>query len=120
MTESQMEDIYSQLNTLTQKVNSLELLTGTIGTSQAAIAQIYSRLDTFAETTSNNFTQVTQRFDSIENRLSRIESTQSNHGEALGLHSQVLNNHTQVLNSHTELLNAILDILRDRNGGSGL
>ena len=45
MTESQIEDIYSRLNTLTQKVNNLELLTGTIGTSQAAIAQIYSRLD---------------------------------------------------------------------------
>ncbi len=47
----------------TQKVNSLELLIGAMGTSQVAIAQIYNRLDTFAETTSDNFVQVTGRFD---------------------------------------------------------
>ena len=45
MTESQIDDIYSRLNILTQKVNNLELLTGTIDTNQAAITQIYSSLD---------------------------------------------------------------------------
>lgn len=92
MTESQIEDIYSRLNTLTQKVNSLELLTGTIGTSQAAIAQIYSRLDNFAETTNNNFAQISRRFD-------RIETVQAEQSQQLA---------------------EILRILRDRNGGSGL
>jgi len=92
MTESQIEDIYSRLNTLTQKVNSLELLTGTIGTSQAAIAQIYNRLDTFAETTNNNFAQISGRFD-------RVEAVQAEQSQQLA---------------------EILRILRDRNGGSSL
>ncbi|MEH2373454.1 hypothetical protein [Nostoc sp.] len=87
-----MEDIYSRFNTLTQKVNSLELLTGTIGTSQAAIAQIYSRLDTFAETTNSNFAQISQRFDCVET----------------------------VQAEHSQQFAEILRILRDRNGGSGL
>jgi uncharacterized phage-like protein YoqJ len=42
MTDQQIQDIYSRLDTLTQKVSSLELLTGTIGTSQVAIAQLLS------------------------------------------------------------------------------
>jgi hypothetical protein len=40
MTDQQIQDIYSRLDNLTQKVSSLELLTGTIGTSQVAIAQL--------------------------------------------------------------------------------
>jgi hypothetical protein len=40
MTEAQIQDIYSRLDSLTTEVNSLKLLTGTIGTSQVAIAQI--------------------------------------------------------------------------------
>lgn len=40
MTEAQIQDIYSRLDSLTSEVNSLKLLTGTIGTSQVAIAQI--------------------------------------------------------------------------------
>ncbi|MBD2511768.1 MULTISPECIES: hypothetical protein [unclassified Nostoc] len=40
MTEAQIQDIYSRLDTLTAEVNSLKLLTGTIGTSQVAISQI--------------------------------------------------------------------------------
>ncbi|MBN3905074.1 MAG: hypothetical protein HWQ35_00345 [Nostoc sp. NMS1] len=42
MTDQQIQDIYSRLDTLNQKVSSLELLTGTIGTSQVAIAQLLS------------------------------------------------------------------------------
>ncbi len=38
MTESQIQDIYSRLDTLESEVNSLKLLTGTIGTSQVAIS----------------------------------------------------------------------------------
>ena len=40
MTEAQIQDIYSRLDTLTAEVNSLNLLTGTIGTSQVPISQI--------------------------------------------------------------------------------
>ncbi|MEH2167437.1 MAG: hypothetical protein V7K41_12335 [Nostoc sp.] len=99
MTESQIEDIYSRLNTLTQKVNNLELLTGTIGTSQVAIAQIYSRLDNFAEATNSNFAQISQRFDRVETRFDRVETIQAEQSQQLA---------------------EILRILRDRNGGSGL
>ncbi|MCC5638586.1 hypothetical protein LC593_22680 [Nostoc sp. CHAB 5844] len=99
MTEAQIEDINSRLDALTQRVNSLELLTGTIGTSQAAIAQIYSRLDRFAETTNSNFEQVTRRFD-------RIEQTQATHSAQL--------------NNLEANVGEILRILRDRNGGTGI
>ncbi|WP_375477265.1 hypothetical protein [uncultured Nostoc sp.] len=37
MTEAQIQDIYSRLDSLTSEVNSLKLLTGTIGTSQVAM-----------------------------------------------------------------------------------
>ncbi|MBD2595994.1 hypothetical protein H6G74_16900 [Nostoc spongiaeforme FACHB-130] len=40
MTQAQIDDINSRLDALAQRVSSLELLTGTIGTSQVAIAQI--------------------------------------------------------------------------------
>ena len=40
MTDAQIQDIYTRLDSLTSEVNSLKLLTGTIGTSQVAIAQI--------------------------------------------------------------------------------
>jgi tetrahydromethanopterin S-methyltransferase subunit G len=105
MTEAQIQDIYRRLGTLEQEVSNIKLITGTVGTSQAAIAQIYTRLDTFVETTNSNFVQVTQRFDRIEGRLERVEAVQANH--------------TEILTSHTEMLNEILRILRDRNGGSG-
>ncbi len=100
------ENINARLDALTQRVNSLELLTGTLGTSQVAIAQIYSRLDNFADTTNDNFGQISERFDRVEGRLERVEATQAQH--------------TEVLASHTQLLNEILRILRERNGGSGI
>lgn len=106
MTDTQIQDIYARLDSLTSEVNSLKLLTGAIGTSQVAIAQIYDRLDTFAETTSNNFAQVTGRFDRIEGRLERIENSQLRHSNQL--------DNLQVN------VDEILRILRDRNGGSGL
>jgi len=106
MTESQIEDIYSRLNTLTQKVNNIELLTGTIGTSQAAIAQIYSRLDTFAETTNSNFAQISRRFDRVEARFDRVEA-RFDHVET-------------VQAEQSQQLTEILRILRDRNGGTSI
>jgi ABC-type transporter Mla subunit MlaD len=99
MTEAQIQDIYSPLDSLTSEVNSLKLLTGTIGTSQAAIAQIYSRLDTFAETTNSNFAQISRRFDRVEARFDHVETVQAEQSQQLA---------------------EILRILRDRNGGSGL
>lgn len=88
MTQAQIEDIYRRLDSLTAEVNSLKLLTGTIGTTQVALTQILN--------------------------------TQSTH-------TQVLNNHTELLNAHTTdltqintKLDRILEILGDRNGGSGL
>lgn len=81
MTEAQIQDIYSRLDTLTQKVSSLELLTGTIGTSQVAIAQLLT-----------------------------VQSQ----------HTQILNSHTVKLDEQSKKLDQILELLRDRNGGSGL
>lgn len=113
MTEAQIEDIYSRLDSLTSEVNSLKLLTGTIGTSQAAIAQIYSRLDTFAETTNSNFAQISRRFDRIENRFDGVEArfdrieTRFERVETIQA-------------EQSQQLAEILRILRDRNGGSGL
>lgn len=106
MTEAQIQDIYSRLDSLTSEVNSLKLLTGTIGTSQAAIAQIYSRLDTFAETTNSNFAQISRRFDGVEARFDRME-TRFDRVET-------------VQAEQSQQLTEILRILRDRNGGSGL
>jgi ABC-type transporter Mla subunit MlaD len=106
MSEAQIEDIYSRLNTLTQKVNNLELLAGTIGTSQAAIAQIYSRLDTFAGTTNTNFAQISRRFDRAEERLDRVEAR--------------LDRIEIVQSQQSQQLSEILQILRDRNGGTSI
>lgn len=94
-----LEELTRRIATLETEVNSLKAQVGTIGTSQAAIAQIYTRLDNFAEVTNNNFEQVTRRFDRVENRLQGIEQTQA---------------------SQSAQLSEILRILRDRNGGSGI
>lgn len=94
-----IEELNRRIATLETEVNSLKVQMGIVGTSQAAIAQIYSRLDNFAEVTNNNFEQVTRRFDRVENRLQGIEQTQA---------------------SQSAQLSEILRILRDRNGGSGV
>lgn len=60
--------------------------------SQVAIAQVYSRLDTFGETTNSNFAQISQRFDHVET----VQAEQS------------------------QQLTEILQMLCDRNAGSGL
>ncbi|MBD2303612.1 hypothetical protein [Nostoc sp. FACHB-190] len=64
MTDAQLEDINSRLDALTQRVGSLELLTGTIGTSQVAIAQI---LNTQAE-----HTQILNAHTQLLNEILRI------------------------------------------------
>lgn len=99
MTETQLEALNRRIATLETEVNSLKTQMGIVGTSQAAIAQIYTRLDNFAEVTNRNFEQVSRRFE-------RIERTQVVHSAQL--------NDLQVGVSQ------ILEILRDRNGGSGL
>jgi ABC-type Fe3+-citrate transport system substrate-binding protein len=85
---TEMQDIQRQLDNLTQRVASLELLTGTIGTSQVAIAQILNK--------------------------------QSEHTEILNRHTEDLAEIRSTQALQTQLLNQILQILRDRNGGSGL
>ncbi|MEA5504432.1 hypothetical protein VB735_15170 [Halotia wernerae UHCC 0503] len=110
MSEVQIQDIYRRLGTLEQEVSNIKLITGTVGTSQAAIAQIYTRLDTFVETTNSNFVQVTQRFDRIEGRLERLQTdTTARFNE--------VDNRLDALSSD---VGEILRILRDRNGGSGI
>ncbi|MCC5638744.1 hypothetical protein LC593_23495 [Nostoc sp. CHAB 5844] len=72
MSEVQIQEIYRRLSTLETEVNSLKAQVGGIGTSQAAIAQIYTRLDRFAEVTNSNLAQVTERFDRVEGKLDEI------------------------------------------------
>ncbi|MDJ0799716.1 MAG: hypothetical protein QNJ51_23375 [Calothrix sp. MO_167.B12] len=119
------ENINARLDALTQRVNSLEMLTGTYGTSQVAIAQIYSRLDSFAEATNNNFSQITQRFERVEGRLENVEGRLENvEGRLENVEGRLENveRRLEVIEliqaQHTELLNEILRILRERNGGS--
>lgn len=71
MTEAQIEEINSRLDVLTQRVNSLELLTGTIGTSQVAIAQI---LNTQTEHTQvlNSHTELLNAHTQLLNEILRI------------------------------------------------
>lgn len=71
MTEAQIQEINSRLDTLTQRVNSLELLTGTIGTSQVAIAQI---LNTQTEHTQvlNSHTELLNAHTQLLNEILRI------------------------------------------------
>ena len=95
MTEAQIEDIYSRLDSLTSEVNSLKLLTGTIGTSQVAIAQILN--------TQQEHTQIL-----------------NSHTQLLNSHTRLLNSHTADLTQLKSDVGEILRILRDRNGGSGL
>ncbi|MBW4558737.1 MAG: hypothetical protein KME59_22970 [Trichormus sp. ATA11-4-KO1] len=110
MSEAQIQEIYRRLGTLEQEVSNIKLITGTVGTSQAAIAQIYTRLDTFVEATNSNFVQVTQRFDRIEGRLERLQTdTTARFNE--------VDNRLDALSSD---VGEILRILRDRNGGSGI
>jgi uncharacterized small protein (DUF1192 family) len=99
MSDAQIQELDRRLTALTQEVNNLKAQMGVVGTSQAAIAQIYTRLDTFAEATNANFEQVSRRFE-------RIERTQVVHSAQL--------NDLQVGVAQ------ILEILRDHNGGSGL
>jgi len=95
MTEAQIQDIYSRLDSLTSEVNSLKLLTGTIGTSQVAIAQILN--------TQQEHTQIP-----------------NSHTQLLNSHTRLLNSHTADLTQLKSDVGEILRILRDRNGGSGL
>lgn len=120
MSEAQIQDLDRRLTALTQEVNSLKAQVAGVGTAQAAIAQIYTRLDTFAETTNNNFTQVTQRFDRIEGRLGQVEARLGQVEVRLGQVEGRLEQVEVTQETHTQLLNEIIRILRDRNGGTGI
>lgn len=81
MTDQQIAEINTRLESLNQRLSNVELLTGTIGTSQVAIA-----------------------------KLLNVQEQ----------HSQVLNSIVQTQAEQSQQLAEILQILRDRNGGSGL
>ena len=76
MTEAQIQDIYSRLDILTQKVSSLELLTGTIGTSQVAIAQLLTVQSQHTEIL-NSHTQI------LNNHTADLSQLKSDVGEIL-------------------------------------
>lgn len=99
MTEAQIQDIYSRLDSLTTEVNSLKTQIGVVGTTQYAVVQILDRLERIEETTNNNFNQITNRFDRQDERFNNVDSR---------------------LDSLSSDVAQILRILRDRNGGSGL
>lgn len=88
MTDQQITEINNRLESLNQRLSSVELLTGTIGTSQVAIVQLLN--------------------------------TQNEHTQILNRHTQVLNSIVQTQAEQSQQLAEILNILRDRNGGSGL
>ena len=71
MTQQQIQEINSRVDVLTQRVNSLELVTGTIGTSQVAIAQI---LNTQTEHTQvlNSHTELLNTHTQLLNEILRI------------------------------------------------
>lgn len=99
MTEAQIQDIYTRLDSLTTEVNSLKTQIGVVGTTQYAVVQILDRLERLEETTNNNFNQITNRFDRQDERFNSV------------------NNRLDLLSSDVA---QILRILRDRNGGTGL
>ncbi len=76
MTEAQIQDIYSRLDSLTSEVNSLKLLTGTIGTSQVAIAQLLTVQSQHTEIL-NNHTQI------LNNHTTDLSQLKSDVGEIL-------------------------------------
>jgi archaellum component FlaC len=99
MTEIQIQDIYSRLDSLATEVNSLKTQIGVVGTTQYAVVQILDRLERLEETTNNNFNQITNRFDRQDERFNSVDNR---------------------LDSLSSDVAQILRILRDRNGGSGL
>ena len=99
MTEAQIQDIYTRLDSLTTEVNSLKTQIGVVGTTQYAVLQILDRLERLEETTNNNFNQITNRFDRQDERFNSVDNR---------------------LDSLSSDVAQILRILRDRNGGSGL
>ncbi|MEH1768641.1 hypothetical protein [Nostoc sp.] len=99
MTEAQIQDIYTRLDSLTTEVNSLKTQIGVVGTTQYAVVQILDRLERLEATANNNFNQITNRFDRQDERFNSVDNR---------------------LDSLSSDVAQILRILRDRNGGSGL
>lgn len=79
MTDTQIQDIYARLDSLTEEVNSLKTQIGVVGTTQYAVVQILDRLE-------------------------RVEVTQAQHTQVLASHTEVLASHTQLLNEILRIL----------------
>jgi cell division protein ZapA (FtsZ GTPase activity inhibitor) len=69
MTDQQIAEINSRLESLNQRLNSVELLTGTIGTSQVAIVQLLN--------TQNEHTQILNRHTQVLDSIIQTQAEQS-------------------------------------------
>ncbi|MEH2056413.1 MAG: hypothetical protein V7K97_09695 [Nostoc sp.] len=58
MTEAQIQDIYSRLDSLTVEVNSLKTQIGVVGTTQYAVVQILDRLERVENTQARHSNQL--------------------------------------------------------------
>jgi cell division protein ZapA (FtsZ GTPase activity inhibitor) len=69
MTDQQIAEINSRLESLNQRLNSVELLTGTIGTSQVAIVPLLN--------TQNEHTQILNRHTQVLDSIIQTQAEQS-------------------------------------------
>jgi cell division protein ZapA (FtsZ GTPase activity inhibitor) len=69
MTDQQIAEINNRLESLTQRLSNVELLTGTIGTSQVAIVQLLN--------TQNEHTQILNRHTQVLDSIIQTEAEQS-------------------------------------------
>jgi cell division protein ZapA (FtsZ GTPase activity inhibitor) len=69
MTDQQIAEINNRLESLTQRLSNVELLTGTIGTSQVAIVQLLN--------TQNEHTQILNRHTQVLDSIIQTQAEQS-------------------------------------------
>ena len=69
MTDQQIAEINNRLESLNQRLSSVELLTGTIGTSQVAIVQLLN--------TQNEHTQILNRHTQVLDSIIQTQAEQS-------------------------------------------
>lgn len=69
MTDQQIAEINSRLESLNQRLSNVELLTGTIGTSQVAIVQLLN--------TQNEHTQILNRHTQVLDSIIQTQAEQS-------------------------------------------
>jgi archaellum component FlaC len=58
MTDTQIQDIYARLDSLTVEVNSLKTQIGVVGTTQYAVVQILNRLERVEDTQARHSIQL--------------------------------------------------------------